>query len=206
MYFYLVHKCIAVVCAWGLTLNFNYKYSKEYSIEADTLSGRYYWTNVFFFDSDYENPFDDPSVEALTTATAFSVGVAVRQERVRVERVAGAGTFAEERRIDLNGALGGFGRSLLHNAVRVSAGDKYTGWWWKAFRCCLRPSDLNGRMLSDFILTHFQENVVDLLATVPLTNYKRVPVGTIRIHPDVRSWQWRHGTKRRSRTVLGAAI
>lgn len=181
---------------------FNYRYEKEYSFPWDTVSGRYYWTNIYFWESDYADPRDDPAIDALTTATAFCVGTAVRQERFRIERVAGGGAFCYEEIMGNNGALPGLNRAMLFNTVFISAGYKNSGWWFKRLRGCLRAGDFKNGQLSAFMTNYFQQNYVDVLASVPLTNYKRVPVGEMTISPKVHYWGLRNGTIRQGRPIL----
>lgn len=185
---------------------FVYKTTIEYSVAAETLSGRYYWTNCYFYESDYSNPASDGNTNIIISATQAAVCEAVTVERRRYERVYGPGTLLYDVYPGPNGSRPGMDRNLLHNSVYIWSGSKNTGWWYKRLRCVLGASEVAGGMLPSATIAYFQAAYVDLLAEVPLVNYRLEPVGPMSISPKVHHWQWRNGTKRRARNVLGPYI
>jgi len=188
------------------SLTYVYKTTVEYSVPAETQSGRYYWTSCYFWESDYNNPASDPSSNLITGATQAAVSEAVTIERRRYERVYGPGTLLYDVYPGPNGSRPGMDRNLLHNTVFVWSGKKGVDWWWKRFRCVLAPSEVLGGMLAPAVIDWFTSYVLAPLAEVPLVNYKFQPVGAMSISPTVHHWVWRNGTKRRSRNVLGPYI
>lgn len=174
----------------------------EYSAPANTASGRYYWTNAYYWESDFSTPPSDPSNNRVHLAQINSVSEGVTIERWRVESAFDTGTYLADIPGGFNGNLSGADRVLLIDAARLQSGSGTRGGWYKPLRGLLRAGDVGGGLLSDEIVEWLGLYVVPLLALVPLVNCRRQPVGDIRISRLVHPWQMRHGTKRSARRVL----
>lgn len=208
MYIYIifVHRMYLRWCRQMPSSTYVYRTTTEYFVPAETASGRYYWTLSLYWESDYNNPTSDPSSNIITVATQAAVSEGVSINRRRYERVYGPGTLLYDVYPGPNGSRPGLDRVMLHNAVFVSAGKKNERWWWKRLRCVLSPAEAAGGVLPSSTIAWVQDNFVTPLSGVPLLNNRLEPVGPMTISPKVHPWQWRHGTKRRSRNVLGAFI
>lgn len=185
---------------------FTYKYSVEYSAPHPTASGRYYWTNVYFIDSDFGNPTSDPSNNLLRVATINAVGNWVTVERFRWERVRGAGSLAFDAVLPIPGNRPGFDPAPLANIVHVKAGNKADGHWYKRLRGLLRVSDIVGGMVSPTAIGWLNAFYLSRLAEIPLLNHRFQPVGGMGVLPDVKCFTFRNGTQRSARTVLGDVL
>lgn len=185
-----------------LLSDFCYRTSVEYSVPALTSSGRYYWTNCYYWESDFVNPASDASYNRVNLACLNAASEAVTRERWRVESWAGTGTYYGEVIAPVPCHIPGADRCLVTNAVRVASGSVKSQRWWKLLRGLLAPADVIGGRVSDDIISWLTDNYVARLELVPVVNYQRVPVSGYTIRPDVRGWQMRRGTKRSARVVL----
>lgn len=182
--------------------DFVYRTTVEYSAPAGTASGRYYWTSAYYWESDHDNPASDPSNNRIHQVQQNTVCEGVTLERWRIESAMGTGTYLADIPGPVHGNVPGTGRLLLLASVRLQSGSGTRGGWYKPLRGLLGASDIVGGVVGHEIVGLLAENVLPILAHVPLVNVHRQPVGQIRVLPNVIGWQLRHGTKRASRRVL----
>lgn len=180
--------------AWRITM--------EYSAPWDTTSGRYYWTNSYYWEDDGPFWFSSGYWSTLRGVLNNSASEACVLERYRIESAFGTGTHSHDSLDGRAGFLSGDDRCLLPDAVRLAARAGGAGKWYKTLRGMLGPADVEGGVVGDEIMSWLDAVILPRLAEVPLVNSVREPVGTITINPSVRPWQLRHGTKRAARRVL----
>jgi hypothetical protein len=179
-----------------------YRTTMEYSLPAETASGRYYWTNAYYWESIFSVPTADPSNNRIHLAQLNSVSEAVTCERWRIESAFGTGSYSTTVEIPTPGHISGMDRCLIIDAVRLGEVSGGSERWYKPLRGLLGPADVAGGLVSAEIIDWLNDVVLPGLALVPLVNHLRVPVGTLAVSPRVHGWQMRHGTLRSARRVL----
>lgn len=183
-------------------LPYAYRTSVEYSCAAGVPGGRYYWTNTYYWESVFDYPPSDISYNRVNLACLDAISEACTRERWQVVSAFGTGSYAAENVGPVPGHIPGTDRNLLNDSVLAVALMGTSGYWYKRLRGLLSAADVAGGVVSDYIISWLTDTYLVRLNSVPLVNSNRIPVGTIRLKPEIHHWQYRHGTKRRARRVL----
>jgi len=179
----------------------NYYFEVEYSAPADTDSGRYYWTNTYYFRYDGGTPAFNHQVFILQDRSIVAVAWDVIRERYRVFNALDRVTPE----VDVVNPQPGFRAvvSTLINAVRVESRTEDGGRWYKRLRGLLTEHDIINGKVSAAAISYLQTfYVFGLDSDVALTNYRGSRTTGLVVNDRVRGWQLRRGTKRRARRVL----
>lgn len=180
--------------AWRITM--------EYSTDWPTASGKYYWTNAYYWEDDGPFWFSSGYWSALRGVLNNSASEGCTLERYQIESAFGTGTFFQQFLDGRAGFMFGSDRTLLLDAVRLRAPAGPAGGWYKPLRGMLAPADVIGGEVGSDVVDWVTSRILPALAAVPLVNWQRQPVGAITLSPRVHPWQLRHGTARAARRVL----
>jgi len=179
----------------------NYYFVVEYSAPYPTLSGRYYWTNCYYFLYDASTPSFLHQVFILQDRSIVAVASGVTRERYRVYNVLDRTTPE----VDVVNPQPGFRDSpfVLESAVRVESRTQTGGIWYKRLRGLFSAQEMGNGVLDPAVIDYLQTfYIFGLSSDVVLTNVKLDPCTDLTISTRVRPWQLRRGTIRRARTVL----
>jgi len=179
----------------------NYYFEVEYSAPADTDSGRYYWTNTYYFRYDGGTPAFNHQVFILQDRSIVAVAWDVIRERYRVFNVLDRVTPI----VDVVSPVFGFREvtSTLINAVRVESRTEDGGRWYKCLRGLLTNHDIINGRVSAAVIDYLQMFwIFGMESDVALTNYKLSRTTSLVISDRVQGWQLRRGTIRKGRPVL----
>lgn len=179
-----------------------YKSQYQFSAPAPTSSGRYYWTNTYYWGSDFSSAPSDAMFNRLNLLALNSISEGCLRERWRVESALGTGDYYSELVSDVPGHISGTDRVLLIDSVLLYSGSATRGGWYKPLRGLLRAGDIVGGYVGSYIADWVATYLLPVLNSPQLLNYLGKPVGTVVLSPRVHGWQLRHGTKRSARRVL----
>lgn len=175
----------------------------EYSLPYPTVSGRYYWTNTYYWRGPSPAPQSPADTNNARLLALNSVSRDVTVELTRITSAFGTGAYFQQIAIPTPGNRIVANRALIGSAARLRAVSSGSALWYKPLRGLLAPEDIAGGMLSDAALAWLDDAVVPRIGNFQqLVNYRDVTVGAIEIDQLVHSWQLRHGTLRRARHVL----
>jgi hypothetical protein len=179
------------------------QYDQEFQIPIPFGSGFYYWTHTWIYDLD-NPPVGDTSLGVIISTSHLGMLSNVRDERFQKTQPPYSGTpYAKFVNPGHPHALIPAGEAWsLFDTIRLSffSSGKWVG--YKRWRVPLRDIDITDGKLSSFMLGHFQGTIVPGLLHARICSRDGLPIDQIDVSPLVHQWQWRHGSKRRTRHVI----
>lgn len=165
-------------------------------------SGYYYWTNHYFFEASPGLDFEDARDEVVRWTIAAH-NPAVQRNRFQIWDWP-SGTLVQNTS-SINSACEGPAATIvaINWTVLIWLLTDSGRYGYKRIRVPVGAEQVDGEQISaDFIdyLTHSDANPWH--GTTHQTLSDGTPVTGFRIDPLLRSWQWRHGTKRQQRIRL----
>lgn len=170
----------------------------------DFGDGYYYWTQCWIYDLD-NPPSDNPSLYWIYTAYHQGLlSVCQTWGQQRIEPPYSGNIIAYFTAVGDHGLLTPADDFSIFDTVRLNfyAGGEYVG--YKRWRVPLRGEDMQGGRLSDTMYNLFVTTITPILLHAKITSRYGVLIDEIRTSPYVHQWQWRHGSKRRTRPVVVA--
>jgi hypothetical protein len=180
-----------------------YRADLQQYIPTDLVStGRYYWTNVYYFKADTPAEFDlgrNQCGEAQSRAFCADV----HWDRILIT-VADTGTVVQHGSFSWVplGVLPA-SDSPITNCVLVwlYAGGRRVG--YKRYRVPVPMAGMSGGLLtSDFISSYYTDGPVNLLSEGNLCTRTGELIDNAIVDPRVHGWQIRHGTRRAERRAV----
>lgn len=168
-----------------------------------STSDWYYWTNTYHFVGSGPNDWVDQRDLLTDSDQGFHIDV-VEQGAWKVTRLSDGVVVNELQGYEARPFVLFPGEPLGITGSLFAIGLYADGTrWYKRYRFPVRAADLgvNG-LLSDTTYNHFAPKVASAPHTAPMTNKAGSPLVSAMLSPYVHGWQWRDGTKRRSRSVL----
>lgn len=170
--------------------------------DADNPTGYYYWTNQFYWDLD--NP-PDVNLSYYWVSVFFGdvMSDVTEMNWIRVydppegpTTVLNANAGDQLGNYSIETGYSPFDTLLMH----WIAGGKRVG--YSRLRLPVQSSDQQGGLI-DTDLTGFVHTIAhQYLLNAKVCDKRGVPIEDFEIDPQVRMWQYRHGTKRRERIIL----
>jgi len=175
----------------------------QFKYEAPTASGFYYWTTNYYWQSESVSVADGPGLNATLDLARMVSLDSTTDVLWRAQTISGPGSSTQ---------WGGFGftgdlpdtddvHSFI-NCARIEGKCEDGSRWYKMLRFPLRPEDVEGSMLSADTYDYLNDVYIPALPLDILCNIGGHLVTSARVIPEIQMWQYRHGTKRRSRPVL----
>ena len=175
----------------------------EYSVPAPTSSGKYYWTNTYYWRGPAPAPLSPADTNNARLLALNSVNQGVTVELTRITSAFGTGSYFQQIAVPVAGNFPGTDRVLVGVAARLLAAGEGSMLWWKPLRGLLRCSDVVGGVLGSEVLAWLDSAVVPRIGNMQqLVNCRDVPVDGVVVDRVVHGWQMRRGGKRRARHVL----
>lgn len=175
----------------------------EYSVPYPTASGKYYWTNTYYWRGPAPAPLSPADTNNARLLAINSVSQGVTVELTRITSAFGTGSYYQQLAIPVPGNCPGEDRTLVGVAARLLAQPGGSMVWWRPLRGLLRGSDIVGGVLSVEIRDWLISAVLPRISNMQqLVNYRDVPVEGVAVDDLVHTWQTRRGSKRAARHVL----
>jgi len=176
----------------------------DFQFYGDALDGeeRYYWSQTWYSSDSSVNTTNGPTYAALIAFHGSLQPVGIYRNALRAQRLEPTyhdyGTFTGlnpgTRAVDSPFTALNVARINFLNAGKVVG--------YKRLRLPLQMSEIDGQELEASFMFTLATALVTLMGDANLCNWHGVPFEAYRIRREVRMWQLRHGTKRRSRVVL----
>jgi hypothetical protein len=179
------------------------QYDIEYRIAIPFSTHIYYWTHSFIYDLD-NPPVGETSQGKIHDTSHLGTLSNVFESRAQKTQPPYSGT--PYLKFNVPGAPHGLipvGESWsLFDTVRMNyyASGRYVG--YKRWRTPLRSEDSVNGVLSSFMLGLFTGTIAPGLLAAKICSREGLPIDHIEVSPLVHQWQWRHGSKRRTRHVI----
>lgn len=193
--------CVRIVVS---TSNpYAFRLDVEYSVPYPTASGRYYWTNTYYWRGPAPTPLSPADTNNARLLALNSVSQGVTVELTRITSAFGTGTYFQQIAVPVSGNCPGEDRTLVGVAARLLAQPGGSMLWWRPLRGILRGSDVVGGVLSVDVRDWLVGEVLPRISNMQqLVNYRDVPVAGVAVDSVVHTWQTRRGSKRAARHVL----
>jgi hypothetical protein len=170
---------------------------------AASTSGYYYWTNVYYCNTTSGSVLADFLATVITRDRQWTLDIVEAGSWKLVNYDTGVlidshHTYTPRTIPHLPGDP-----ISLTNTMYVAGLCADDSRWYKRYRLPLRAEDMDAAgNLSTTALAAFTGLAEGLITIPSLCNYRGVAVTQSRLSPRVHMWQYRDGTKRRSRSVL----
>jgi hypothetical protein len=175
----------------------------EYRIPIPFDTGFYYWTHSWIYDLDNPPPFTT-SLARIQEVSHLGILSNVIDSRMQKTQPPYSGTPY------LKFEVPGHPHSLLpvgeswslFNTIRLSFYSSGVLVGYKRWRVPLRDIDITDGKLSSSIYGHFTGTIATGLLSAKICSRAGLPIDQVEVSPLVHQWQWRHGSKRRTRHVI----
>ena len=165
-------------------------------------TGRYYWTNVYYFEANTPTEFDlGRDQVSVVQSRAFCSDVA--SDRILIT-IAGTGTIVQHG--NFHWVPFGFlpaSDTPITNCVLVWLYSRGRKVGYKRYRVPVPASGMSGGLLtSDFIAHYYTNGPVNELLDGLICSRSGEVIDNAIVDPRVSMWQIRHGTKRAERRAV----
>lgn len=185
------------------TLMTIYRCDLQQYIATDLVStGRYYWTNVYYFNADDDTEFD-LGRDACATAQSRAFCHDVHSDRILIT-VASTGTIVQHGSFSWVpfGVLPA-SDSPITNTVLVWLYSEGVRVGYKRYRVPVPMAGMsNGLLTPEFIASYYVNGPANILSDGTFCSRTGAVIDNAIVDPLVRGWQIRHGTKRAERRAV----
>jgi hypothetical protein len=179
------------------------QYDIEYQIALPFGTGVYYWTHSFIYDLD-NPPIGETSQGKIHDTSHLGTLTTTIESRAQKTQPPYSGTPYLKFVVPghPHGLIPSTGTFSLFDTVRMNyyAAGKYVG--YKRWRTPLRAGDITDGKLSASMYGLFLGTIAPGLLAAKICSRDGIPIDHIEVSPYVHQWQWRHGSKRRTRHVI----